>query len=103
MPMQPEMMRQGAGDGAPMQPPADSAGPMHMMGEPDAMMSGMHQAMFRLLGILIDVDGDGSLSMSEWAAVQERIFRAVDGDDDDRVTLEEAMAFWHGDRGPMDR
>jgi hypothetical protein len=101
-PMQPGMM-QGEGGAQPpaegrqgmMQQPGGPMGPdmMRMMG---AMRADMHQAVLRLIVILIDTDGDGALSLPELRAVQERLFDNVDANNDDRVTLEEFAEFWHG-------
>lgn len=95
-PREPGMMQEERGQG-PMQPPAQPS-PMRMMmgGNGSAMGPGMHEAVLRLMFILVDADGDGAFSSAELAAVQERIFNAADTDHDDRVTLEELTAFWHG-------
>jgi hypothetical protein len=59
---------------------------------------GMGQAnMVRMLFALMDTDGDGTISLDEFKAASERIFKAMDGPDKDgRVTLEEMRAFMQG-------
>jgi len=49
--------------------------------------------MMRMMLVLMDSDGDGSLSLQEFQAGHERIFRALDANRDGRVTLEEFQAF----------
>jgi hypothetical protein len=44
----------------------------------------------------MDADGDGTVSLQEWQAAHERIFKAMDADHDGTVTLEEMEAFMHG-------
>jgi Ca2+-binding EF-hand superfamily protein len=53
-----------------------------------------------MMMILMDTDGNGALSLEEVQAVHERIFRAVDEDDDGQVTPEEIQAFMRGGMGP---
>jgi hypothetical protein len=70
------------------------------MREPGAMHSGM---MMRMLFALMDGDGDGTVSLSEFQAAHERIFRAMDANKDGRLTLEEIEAFMQGTRAPAPR
>ena len=70
-----------------------------MMG-PGGMQSGM---MMRMLFALMDSDGDGTVSLSEFQAAHERLFRAMDANKDGKLTLEEIMAFMQGTRTPPPR
>jgi hypothetical protein len=53
----------------------------------------------RIIFSLMDADGDGTVSLQEWQAAQERIFRAMDADHDGTVTFEEMQAFMRGRGG----
>jgi hypothetical protein len=93
------------------QQPAPQPGPMpghhHMQGGMCPMMgSGMmgggmmggHKGspiMFRMMFALMD-DGDGQISLQEFQAAHERIFKAMDSNKDGQVTLEEMQSFMHG-------
>ena len=70
-----------------------------MMGQggrgPGGMGPGM---MMRMLFILMDTDGDGTISLQEFQAAHERIFKAMDVNKDGRLTLEEIQAFMQGTR-----
>jgi len=50
----------------------------------------------RIIFSLMDADGDGTVSLQEFQAAQERIFRAMDADHDGTVTLEEMEDFMSG-------
>jgi hypothetical protein len=54
--------------------------------------------MFRMMFALMDSDGDGTISLPEFQAAHERIFKAMDTNKDGRLTLEEMQAFMHGTR-----
>jgi len=54
--------------------------------------------MMRMLFILVDTDGDGTISLQEFQAAHERIFKAMDANKDGRLTLEEIQAFMQGTR-----
>ena len=54
----------------------------------------------RIIFSLMDADGDGTVSLQEFQAAQERIFRAMDADHDGTVSLEEMQDFMRGVRGP---
>ncbi|WP_454624717.1 EF-hand domain-containing protein [Bradyrhizobium cenepequi] len=54
--------------------------------------------MFRMMFALMDGDGDGTISLPEFQAAHERIFKAMDSNKDGRLTLEEMQAFMHGTR-----
>jgi len=66
-----------------------------MMG--DGMMGGAMgpPMMFRMMFALMD-DGDGEISLQEFQAAHERIFKAMDSNKDGQVTQEEMQAFMHG-------
>ena len=71
----------------------------HMMGR--GMMGGRAMGppfMKRMMFALMDVDSDGTISLQEFQAAHERIFRAMDSNRDGRLTLEEMQAFVHGIR-----
>ena len=71
----------------------------HMMGR--SMMGGGAMGppfMMRMMFALMDADGDGSISLQEFQAAHERIFKAMDGNKDSKLTLEEMQAFIHGTR-----
>jgi hypothetical protein len=53
--------------------------------------------MFRMMFALMD-DGDGQISLQEFQAAHERIFKAMDRNKDGQLTLEEMQAFMHGTR-----
>jgi Ca2+-binding EF-hand superfamily protein len=46
----------------------------------------------------MDADGDGTISLPEFQAAHERIFKAMDSNKDGRLTLEEIQTFMHGTR-----
>jgi hypothetical protein len=66
-----------------------------MMGH--GMMGGQMGSpmMFRMMFALMD-DGDGQISLQEFQAAHERIFKAMDSNKDGQVTFEEMQAFMHG-------
>ncbi|BAR62870.1 hypothetical protein NK6_9734 [Bradyrhizobium diazoefficiens] len=47
---------------------------------------------------LMDADGDGTISLQEFQAAHERIFKAMDSNKDGKLTLEEMQTFIHGTR-----
>jgi hypothetical protein len=51
--------------------------------------------MFRMMFALMD-DGDGQISLQEFQAAHERIFKAMDRNKDGQVTQEEMQAFMQG-------
>lgn len=51
----------------------------------------------RIIFALMDADGDGTVSLQEFQAAQERIFKAMDADKDGSLTLEEMQAFMRGE------
>jgi hypothetical protein len=50
---------------------------------------------FRMMFALMD-DGDGQISLQEFQAAHERIFKAMDSNKDGQVTWDEMQAFIHG-------
>ena len=54
--------------------------------------------MFRMMFALMDNDGDGTISLPEFQAAHERIFKAMDNNKDGRLTQEEMQAFMQGTR-----
>ena len=54
--------------------------------------------MMRMIFALMDADGDGTLSLQEFQAAHERIFKAMDTNKDGKLTPEEMHAFMHGTR-----
>ena len=72
----------------------------HMMGR--GMMGGGEMGpsfMMRMMFALMDADGDGTVSLQEFQAAHERIFKAMDRNKDGQVTQEEMQAFMHGRSG----
>jgi hypothetical protein len=64
------------------------------------MMGGMHaehrhgpRVLMRMIFSLMDADGDGSISLQEFQAAHERIFKGIDQNKDGRVTIEEMRIF----------
>jgi YVTN family beta-propeller protein len=56
----------------------------------------MGHGMMRMMVIMMDADGDGAVSLEEFQAVHERMFKALDADGDGRVTPEELESFMRG-------
>ena len=50
--------------------------------------------MLRIMFALIDADSDGNVSLQEFQAAHERIFKAMDTNKDGKLTLEEMQAFF---------
>ncbi len=61
---------------------------------------GMGGPMGRVLFALVDSDGDGKLSLQEFQAAHEKIFKAMDANKDGFVTLEEIQQFLRGPGRP---
>jgi hypothetical protein len=57
-----------------------------------------HAIMLRMMFALMDGDGDGTISLPEFQAAHERIFKAMDANKDGQLTQEEMQAFMHGIR-----
>jgi EF hand len=56
--------------------------------------------MMRLLFVMMDSDGDGTVSLQEFQAAHERIFKAMDANKDGVLTLQEIQEFMRGTRTP---
>jgi len=54
--------------------------------------------MMRMIFTLMDSDGDGTVSLQEFQAAHERIFKGMDANKDGRLTLEEILTFMQGTR-----
>ena len=46
--------------------------------------------------VLMDTDGDGTLSLEEFQTAHAKIFKAMDANKDGKVTLEEMQTFFSG-------
>jgi hypothetical protein len=57
---------------------------------------GCSPIMSRIIFALMDGDGDGTVSLQEFEAAHERIFKAMDANKDGQLTEDEMMAFMHG-------
>jgi hypothetical protein len=58
-------------------------------------MMGPPPVMLRIMFAVIDTDSDGTISLQEFQAAHERIFKAMDTNKDGKLTLEEMQAFFH--------
>ena len=68
-----------------------------MMGCKGTMGQRMHHGgMYRMMFVLMDTDGDGTLSLEEFQAAHAKIFKAIDANKDGKVTFEEMQAFFRG-------
>ena len=66
-----------------------------MMGRGDMMRP---PVIMRIMFSLMDSDGDGTISLQEFQAAHERIFKGMDANKDGHLTLEEMQTFMHGTR-----
>jgi hypothetical protein len=83
--------------------PRQGRGRMGMMGRGPMMGGSMmgggmmgNPGMMRMMFALMDTDNDGTVSLSEFQAAHERIFKAADANKDGRVTFDELQAWMQG-------
>lgn len=50
----------------------------------------------RIIFALVDSDGDGTISLQEFQAAHEKLFRAMDANKDGSLTLQEMLTFMRG-------
>jgi Ca2+-binding EF-hand superfamily protein len=55
--------------------------------------------MVRMMLIMMDTDGNGAVSLQEFQAGQERVFKAMDGDRDGSITSQEVQRFGRSLKG----
>jgi Ca2+-binding EF-hand superfamily protein len=70
-------------------------GGMMGRGMMDGGAMGPPPVMLRFMFALIDADSDGTISLQEFQAAHELIFKAMDTNKDGKLTLEEMQAFFH--------
>ena len=85
----PGMMERNVNRGQRRRHPGATTGTMAF----EMMGPGMGGGMVRMMMILMDSDGDGAVSLQEFQAGHERMFKAMDVDKDGRLTLEEVQNF----------
>ncbi len=56
----------------------------------------MGPGMMRMMLTLMDTDNDGAVSMTEFQAAHERMFKAADANKDGRLTSEEVQTWMQG-------
>jgi hypothetical protein len=60
----------------------------------------MGPGMMRMIFSLMDTDSDGAVSLAEFQAAHERMFKSMDTNKDDRLTFEEMQAAMRGRAEP---
>ncbi|MBK5959082.1 hypothetical protein CCR97_12805 [Rhodoplanes elegans] len=88
--MMPGMMGQAGPSGGPMG--------MGMMGAGMMGRGMMRPGMTRMMVVMMDANGDGTVSLDEFQAVHARMFKAMDANGDGKLTADEVSAF-HGGAG----
>ena len=82
-----------------------------MMGHGGGMMAGgmkhtgggsghMGPGMLTMMMVMMDTNADRALSMEEFQAVHERMFKYADADGDGKLTIEELRKFHSGETDP---
>jgi len=89
--LDPGMMAHGEMSGGMMGHHGMMGGRMSGQGQPGGMAM-----MMRMMFSLMDADGDGKLSLQEFQAAHERIFKAIDANKDGFVSFEEMQIFMRG-------
>ena len=67
-----------------------------MMGQGMMGPGMMRPGMMRMMLVMMDTDGDGAVSLAEYQAAHERMFKAMDADKDGKLTIQEARQFMLG-------
>ncbi len=93
-PVQQQAQSQPTGEGSGM----TGRGGMMAGGMMGGGAMGPPPVILRVMFALIDTDNDGTISLQEFQAAHERIFKAMDTNKDGKLTLEEMQAFMHGTR-----
>ena len=89
------------GPGAPMMAQGARGGMAPgMIGHGMMGFGGMPAGITGLVFMLMDSDGDGTLSIEEFRTGHDRIFKGMDANKDGRLTLEEMQNFMQG-AGPQ--
>lgn len=72
------------------------AGPIQEGGQGGGVMGATSRLLMRMIFSLMDADGDGTISLDEFKAAHERIFKAIDTNKDGKLTMEEMGAYMRG-------
>ncbi len=71
-----------------------------MMGGGMMRPHAMGAPFMRIIFALMDSDGNGTVSLQEFQAAHERIFKSMDANKDGALTLEEMQSFMTGQSRP---